>query len=30
MHLLLGALLYYGVHWHSTAPGGVEADWMSK
>lgn len=26
MHLLLGALLYYGVHWHSTAPAGVEAE----
>jgi colicin import membrane protein len=26
MHLLLGALLYYGVHWRSAAPEGVEAE----
>lgn len=26
MHLLLGALLYYGVHWRSTAPEGVAAE----
>ncbi|WER48786.1 cell envelope integrity protein TolA [Cupriavidus sp. WKF15] len=26
MHLLLGALLYYGVHWRSTAPEGVSAE----
>ncbi|UBM11025.1 cell envelope integrity protein TolA [Cupriavidus metallidurans] len=26
MHILLGALLYYGVHWHSTAPEGVVAE----
>jgi colicin import membrane protein len=26
MHLLLGALLYYGVHWRSEAPEGVQAE----
>ncbi len=26
MHMLLGALLYYGVHWHSTPPEGVSAE----
>lgn len=26
MHILLGALLYYGVHWRSTAPEGVQAE----
>ena len=26
MHLLLGSLLYYGVHWQSRTPAGVEAE----
>ena len=26
MHMLLGALLYYGVRWHSAAPEGVSAE----
>ncbi|CAG9170590.1 hypothetical protein LMG23992_01658 [Cupriavidus laharis] len=26
MHMLLGALLYYGVHWRSAAPEGVSAE----
>ena len=26
MHMLLGALLYYGVHWHSAVPEGISAE----
>lgn len=26
MHLLLGLMLYYGVHWQSRTPAGVEAE----
>lgn len=26
MHVLLGALLYYGVHWHNAVPEGVSAE----
>ncbi len=26
MHMLLGALLYYGVRWHSAAPEGISAE----
>ncbi len=26
MHMLLGALLYYGVHWHNAVPEGISAE----